>query len=321
MVFKARRKNNDLVDVTTIDRYSQSTIDTDSLFYCIECESCLTYVNSSSRCKAHFRHPSTEEAHNCWYFNNDKYTYPQTFNECETDTSFVEDWQQEIPQYVCREDHVIYSLGSSKGLVTILGDIQDCPTIQFRYNTHLTTPKVFILNGINRNVKLYRTNDTEKEWVYFGRKCEIGYILKNNGIAAIDMENDYIAIVSSHDYLPDYYKVDDDTPILHMYPCNLVHIDDFVDLYLPTQYPKKQRRPIEPLSDLKNCKDEIEQAEREENEKKERDRKQKEKLQHEALRKHAEYTRLKRKVFQTNTRDERNISDLIFALNNTENHV
>lgn len=307
MVFEAVQNDNVYVDIKSIDRYSQSTLDVNTRFNCISCNSDLTYVNESSRCSAHFRHPSTEEARDCPYFSNDTaYEINKQYNRDEQDTVFVEKWQLQYSHYVCREDCSVYSLGSSKGLITILGDINEYTGTKYQENPRVTTPKVFILSGTRRHVNLYRTNDTENECIYFGRKCEIGYILQNNGIAAIDMGHDYIALVSSTDYLPTYYKTDDGKPILHMYPCTLMHINEFTDVYLPAQYPKPQRPSIGILDTLKNCKEELE---REETEKNERERKRKEKLERDTR-------ETKRRMFSNTKKDDRSISELILTMCN-----
>jgi hypothetical protein len=258
MVLEALNNEHKLVHANSVGRFEQSTAKAGRIFTCLGCKLHLKHVNQSICGKvAHFRHPATEEAKQCSYYSENEVM--KTYCEYESETEFVKEWRQQFDFYPCLLNGICYSFGSSKARITVYGNV-NCDVVKFRYRDGNRSPHLFLLDGTKRRHTLYRTEDTCDDWILFETKCEIGHILEQRGIAAIDVGHDYIAVICKTDVLPKYYR---GAPG-NLYPCLLWHVNEFIKEYMPPGYPLKERSPMDftTLRPLHNTKLEMERQER-----------------------------------------------------------
>jgi len=148
------------------------------------------------------------------------------------DRPFVEKWKAITDYYKCEINSKYYHIGCDKALVTIYDLVNNYQSPKNKITG--LPPLIFILNGAERNIQLRRTDDTHEYYIYFGRKCEIEYILECGGSAVIDIGVDSVFIVNSEEYLPNYYEAD--SMAKHLYKCKCIPVADFVKLYMPNDY-------------------------------------------------------------------------------------
>ena len=245
-----------LVNAASVSREQASSSNPRNTFICIECGRSLSHVIKHKRnneiIPAHFRHPP--ESNDCKYDNG---STNEDYSDLDNlDRAFVNKWKQHIPYYLCNINNKYYHIGSEKAIVTIYDSVNQYQSPKNRIPG--LQQHIFILNGIERNIQLRRTEDTCEYYISFGKKCEIEYILSCKATAVVDIGANSVFIINTEEHLPYYYEKDDGA--MYLYKCQRMPVTDLVIMCMPNDYISPTASAFDPntVKQLKNIKEILE---------------------------------------------------------------
>jgi hypothetical protein len=274
-----KKATNEIVYADKVDRSEASTVASKGEeWLCFECKQPTIHKHGTVK-GPHFAHKAgTPDS--CPHKSLPCDWYDKSNDTNTSSSEFYRKWVSNQRLLKCPKNGKVYTMGSNKSYIVVMDSIHGKINDNLKITNDIPQ-EIYILNGITRNVVVYKT-DSDELWVRFGRKCEVGYLLQYNKRVVIDNGNDVLYLIKSDEKLPDS-EYDLTNQINDFYKIELIDVTAFVEHYLPNDYiftDKREHKPINCCKLVNNKQEqEIRRNIKEENEKSRLEKERIEKLQ------------------------------------------